>query len=390
LKLLKDRWLLGEGHESGLLDYVAKFKERLVQTWELARENLKISQNKMKTWYDKRSKARTFKPGDKVLILLPIPGQPLRAKYFGPFDIEKKVNDLNYIVKTPSRRKSKQLCHINMIKPYYDRSDVDRPNVESVAATGTEITNPDKDSHTHGYDQSTLRLKNSDILSDLGCKLSHLPDNEQNELMSLIQEFSHLFPDVPTKTTQICHDVDVGDAFPIKQHPYRMNPLKQEFCRTELAYMLEHDIIEHSNSPWSSPCLLVPKPDGSFRFCTDFRKVNALTKTDSYPIPRIEDCIDKIGHAKYVSKFDLLKGYWQVPLTDKAKEISAFVTSDGFYQYKVMPFGMKNASATFQRMINHLLCDLDHCEAYIDDVIVHSNTFEEHLSHIRTLFVKLT
>lgn len=293
LKLLKDRWLLGEDNESGLLDYVAKFKERLVQTWELARENLKISQDKMKTWYDKRSKARTFKPGDKVLVLLPIPGQPLRAKYFGPFDIEKKVNDLNYIVKTPGRRKSKQLCHINMIKQYYDRSGVDHPNVESVATTGTEVTNLDKDSHSHGYDQSTLRLKNSDVLSDLGCKLSHLPDNEQKELMSLIQEFSYLFKDVPTKTTRICHDVDVGDVSPIKQHPYRMNPLKQEFCRTELAYMLEHDIIEHSNSPWSSPCLLVPKPDGSFRFCTDFRKVNALTKTDSYPIPRIEDCIDK-------------------------------------------------------------------------------------------------
>jgi hypothetical protein len=199
LKLLKDRWLLGEENQLGLLDYIGKFKERLVQTWELARENLKISQDKIKTWYEKRSKARTFKPGDNVLVLLPFPGQPLRAKYFGPFDIAKKVNDLNYIVKTPGRRKSKQLCHINMIKQYYDRSDVDRPNVESVATTGTEVTKSDKDSHTHGYDQSTLRLKNSDILSELRCKRSHLPDNKQKELKSLIQEFSRLFPDVPTK-----------------------------------------------------------------------------------------------------------------------------------------------------------------------------------------------
>ena len=84
--------------------------------------------------------------------------------------------------------------------------------------------------------------------------------------------------------------------------------------------MLEHDIIENNNSPWSTHCLLVPKPEGSFRFCTDFRKVNAITKTESYPIPRIEDCIDRIGGARYVSKFDLLKGYWQVLLTERAKE----------------------------------------------------------------------
>ena len=113
--------------------------------------------------------------------------------------------------------------------------------------------------------------------------------------------------------------------------------------------MLENNIIEPSKSEWSSPCILVPKPDGSFRFVTDFRKVNQCTKTDSYPIPRIDDCIDKIGNAKFVSKFDLLKGYWQVPLTDRAKEISAFCTPDALYQYRVMPFGMKNAPANLSK-----------------------------------------
>ena len=82
------------------------------------------------------------------------------------------------------------------------------------------------------------------------------------------------------------------------------------------------------------------KPDKSYRLCTDYRKVNNLTKTDSVPIPRIEDCIDKIGNANYITKFDLLKGFWLVPLTERAKEISAFVTSDELFQYNVMPFGM--------------------------------------------------
>ena len=90
--------------------------------------------------------------------------------------------------------------------------------------------------------------------------------------------------------------------------------------------MLKNDIIEESQSNWSSPCILVPKHEGRFRFCTDFRKVNDKTKSDSFPIPRIADCIDQIGNAKFVSTFDMLKGYWQVPLNQCAREISAFVT----------------------------------------------------------------
>ena len=133
---------------------------------------------------------------------------------------------------------------------------------------------------------------------------------------------------------------------------------------------MENDFIEPSKSNWSSPCILVPKPDGTYRMCTDYRKVNNVTKSDTFPIPRMDDCIDRIGRAKYVTKFHLLKGFWQAPLTDRAKEISAFVTPDGLFQYKVAAFGMKNSPATFQRLINDVIAGLDGCEAYIDDIII--------------------
>ena len=131
--------------------------------------------------------------------------------------------------------------------------------------------------------------------------------------------------------------------------------------------MLENDIIEPSNSDFSSPSMLVSKPDGTYRFVTNFKAVNAITKCDSYPIPRIEDCIDKIGQAKYVSKF----GFWQVPLTERAKRVSAFATPDGLYQYRVMPFGMRNSPATFQRLINRVISGLTGCEAYIVLLVLH-------------------
>ena len=205
-----------------------------------------------------------------------------------------------------------------------------------------------------------------------------------------IQEYKHLFGDVPTRTNVIYHDVDVGDAKPIKQHPYRLNPSKAKYLHEEVKYLLDNDLIEPSKSNWSSPCILVPKPDGSYRMCTDYRKVNNVTKTDTFPIPRIDDCIDRVGKAKYVTKFDLLKGFWQVPLTDRAREISAFVTPDGLFQYKVMPFGMKNSPASFQRMINEITSGLDGCEAYIDDVILCSDTWEEHIKLMRKFFKRLS
>ena len=132
--------------------------------------------------------------------------------------------------------------------------------------------------------------------------------------------------------------------------------------------------------------MLVPKPDQSYRMCTDFRKLNSVTKTDTFPIPRIDNCIDKIGKAKYVTKIDLLKGFYQVPLTECAKELSAFVTTSGLYQYKVMAFGMKNSPATFQRLINSVTSGIDGCDAYIDDAILYSDTWEEHLSTIRQFY----
>lgn len=145
--------------------------------------------------------------------------------------------------------------------------------------------------------------------------LSHLSESQRQDLGKLLLEFGHLFPEVLTRTDQIYHDVDVG---------------KQKYVKEEIKYLLENDLIEPSNSSWSSPCILVPKPDGSYRMCTDYRKVNSVTKIDTFPIPRMDDCIDKVGKAKYVTQFDLFKGFWQVPSTDRAKEISAFVTPDGF------------------------------------------------------------
>ncbi len=119
--------------------------------------------------------------------------------------------------------------------------------------------------------------------------------------MQLIGKYSSLFSDVPTVTNVLEHDIDVGDHHPVKQNAYRINPVKREIMKKETQYLIQHGLAVPSSSPWCSPCLLVPKPDGTSRFCTDYLKVNQLTKSDSFPLPRIDDCVDRIGQAKFVT-----------------------------------------------------------------------------------------
>ena len=391
LKLVKEKFL-AEKSETNLLDYVCTFRERLSKACEVARTHLQASQQVMKSHFDKKAKTRNFKSGDQVLVLLPIPGEPLKAKFSGPYRVIKMLSNVNVIISTPDRRKGQRLCHINMLKPYYSREPVavvslmgnSDDHSSDKLESGNELQRSDE------MEPLSVKLTNSEILENLDSKLKYLSKGKQNDITQLVEEFKHLFTNELGCTPDAIHDVDVNDAKPIKQHPYRLNPKKLEKVREEIQYMLEHDIIEPSQSNWSSPIVMVPKSDGTQRFCIDYRKVNAVSKSDSYPIPRIEDCIDRVGRATYVSKIDLLKGYWQVPLSDRAKEISAFVTPDGLFQSKVMPFGMKNAPATFQRLMNHVTAGLNNCSVYIDDVLVYSDTWNDHIKHLRNLFVKIS
>ena len=392
LKLLKEKLLSSKDNETlSLLKYVSDFRTKLNNACELARAKLASAQENMKTKYNVNAVKREFKPGEKVLALLPVTGNPLQARYFGPYIVEKKLSDLNYVIVTPDRRKRTQLCHINMLKPYIERDATSVVHPVNVNVATSDVSEDSDISHIVSLPgDGAAKLKNSEVLHNLDSILSHLTACQRKDVKDLLRNYKHLFQDVPTRTDQIYHDVDVGDAIPVKQHPYRLNPMKQKYLKEEIKYLLENDFIEPSKSSWSSPCILVPKSDGSYRMCTDYRKVNTITKTDTFPIPRMDDCIDKVGNAKYVTKFDLLKGFWQIPLTDRAKEISAFVTPDGLFQYKVMPFGMKNSPATFQRLINEVIAGLDDCEAYIDDVIIHSHTWEEHVKIIKGFFDRLS
>ena len=155
--------------------------------------------------------------------------------------------------------------------------------------------------------------------------------------------------------------------------------------------MLTADIIEPSQSPWSSPITIVSKRDNTKRFCVDYRAINNVTTKNSHPLPLIDDILASFTNAKFFTVLDLKSGYWQVPMSSEARPKTAFTCHRGLFQFNVMPFGLCNAPGTFQALMNRVLQGINgtYAIAYLDDIIIWSSSAEEHLEHMREVFTRL-
>lgn len=156
------------------------------------------------------------------------------------------------------------------------------------------------------------------------------------------------------KITEHRIELQLG-ASPVRQHPYCGGRHERGFQTDEVARMARDGVIRPSQSDWASPVVLVPKPGGGLRFCVDYRKLNERTKKDSYPIPRMDDCIDTLGDASIFTTLDANSGYWQVRIAEEDKPKTAFTCHAGFWEFNRMPFGLTNAPATFQRVLDIVL-----------------------------------
>lgn len=231
----------------------------------------------------------------------------------------------------------------------------------------------------------------TDLLrADEGTMLS---PSQRTSLSDLLQEYEDVFGVGGRPTPFAEHCIDTGDHPPIAVPPYRLTPAKKAIMEDQLQKMLKDDIIEECESAWAAPALLVPKKDGTFRFCVDYRKLNAVTKSDAYPLPVIDDLLQYTGKSCYMTTIDLQSGYWQVAVREADKDKTAFVTPFGVHRFKRMPFGLRNAPATFQRLIDRFksgatLKDVT-ILGYIDDLIILSGEWVQHLRDLRAVFDRL-
>ena len=214
------------------------------------------------------------------------------------------------------------------------------------------------------------------------CK--HLSKEQRGQLLQLLERYQYTFRKKPGRTDLVQHRIDTGDSLPIRGGRYRQSEKERETIRKIVKDMTDMGVVRPSRSPWGASVVLVPKKDGSTRFCVDYRRLNGVTLKDVYPLPRIDATLDQLGGCKYFTAMDLTSGYWQVDMKDEDAAKTAFITPDGLYEFTAMPFGLCNAPATFQRLMDQVLNNMryEFALVYLDDVMVHSKTFSEHLEHL--------
>ncbi|GFV00440.1 retrovirus-related Pol polyprotein from transposon 17.6 [Trichonephila clavipes] len=220
---------------------------------------------------------------------------------------------------------------------------------------------------------------------------THLSLPQREEINSLLEKYEECFQPGGEPTPFIEHRINTRNHLPVAVPPYRMNPSKKEILKQEIDRLLSEGIIEECESPYASPVVLIPKPNGTFRLCIDYRKLNEITVADTYPLPRMDDLLHQAKLTPFMSALDLRAGYHQVKVHIEDQDKTAFVCPFGTYRFLRMPYGLRNAPATFQRLMNRFCNGLEDILAlpYLDDIIVLSETFEKHMFDLKTIFERL-
>lgn len=252
--------------------------------------------------------------------------------------------------------------------------------VNSVAETNEEEVN------THISSE-----EKSDPLQ--GAKLDKLSPTEKEKVSSLLSRYGTLFAKSTKelgKTDMVKLSIETGDAKPIRQKPYRTPYSQRPVVEKEVQDMLEADIIRPSSSPWSSPIVVVGKKDGGNRFCVDYRKLNGVITHNSYPLPNIDDMLTRLGKAKYFTCLDLKSGYWQIEVNESDKPKTAFTCHMGLFEFNKMPFGIASAPSIFSALMDKVLMGAAaYAMCYIDDIIIFSETLDDHLKHLEDVLERL-
>ena len=365
--------------------YVFELRERLEETLELAREGLESAQKKQKRYFDRKAKDRQFKVGDKVLLLRPTDQNKLLMQWRGPFIVESRVGLNDYRVMV--RGKSK-VYHANMLKKY-----VDREGVSSIAA-GSIVASVINSAEDDDEDDEAVLLElrpgvSKESVADVQVA-STLSEEQRDQMNELLERYSSVFTDQPGATSMIQHKIVLKSDQPVRIKAFPLPYSVRSDLNKDIAEMLEMGIIQESTSPYASPVVIVKKKDGSNRICVDYRNLNKITVADPEPMTTVHDLMQSIGSdARFFTKIDLSKGYWQIAVCADDIPKTAFVTPDGHYEFLRMPFGLINSGATLVRGLRQLLGDIEDVESYVDDILIHSESWSSHRVAVEKVLQRL-
>ena len=294
-----------------------------------------------------------------MLVMLPSSTNRLLAKWTGPYTVEEVLLSTTYKVAIPHARKKHWTFHVNMLSRWESSSAV------CLLSVG-EINNVEPDF-------PSWRVENTaDIKLHMDPTLSQM---RREDIQKALEEYKATRGTATGRTDRATMRIETGPALPSSSPPYYLAHARKPIVQEDIKEILHDGTIQPSHSPWAAPMVLVPKKNGTLRICIDYRKLNAVTRPDPFPISRIDDLLDGMSSAKFITTLDLARRYWQVLVDPASREKTAFSTNFGKYEFWIMPFGMVGVPATFQRLMNELFGDLHgKVAAYMDDLAIYSTT----------------
>ena len=289
--------------------------------------------------------------------------------------------------------------HANLLKKYVVREDSPIGNVlpavqddhrQNIRSRVVVVEDYEPDANAQGADDPSAEVPSAEDLPEIGVWGPNESVTEQvRVLQSLTSQYGDIFSDCPGDSNLAEHHIDLTSDVPVRQTQYPVPYAMQASLKEELQQMEEMGIIRKSSSPYSSPVVVVKKKDGGNRICVDFRSLNKVTIIDPQTVPSPADSFLAIREDRYFSKLDLTKGYHQIWVRPADVHETSFVTIGQHYEYLRMPFGMVNSGMTMTRAVRKLLDGMDNVVDYIDDLLVHTRTWEEHVQTLKELFKRL-
>lgn len=396
LSVLRDLWedKTMKNDDRPLYQYVLELKDKLEVCAQIAARNAAISSQKFKAYFDVKAQERKFKPGDEVLVLLPDDNRKLLLAWKGPYKVVERRNKVNYLINENGKLK---LYHANLLKQYFRRAQVsmanaldemtqltfnDQPLIAQICVEGED----DTDSELEVYYSQDLSSPSENKELEICSELTH---EQKDDVKNVIEESRDVFSELPGCTNSICHDISLCTTERLKPKLYPLPVHLQPYFENEVENLLKQGIIRPSQSPHSSPVVMIRKADGSYRMAIDYRVLNSVTEFHAEPMCNLEDDLHKFTGAKYFTELDLTKAYYQVPLTERAKPLTAFPTHKGLMEFCRLPFGLVTACATYIRLMRIVLAGLDNVSFYFDNVLIYANTWGDHIKAIRAVLERL-
>ena len=387
-------------------EYVIDLRNKIEETCKIARENLKKAARKQAKYFNRKTVPRSFKKGEKVLLLRPLKHNKLELTWKGPYEIVEKISPYDYRIGTGQKQK---VYHVNLIKKYVERSREDSPvrgkNKEEFSAPDGE---EDADEHVAVVVEldeivdddifkpdsqraiPLLETQRTEYINDIHfCE--KLTQEQVQEARAVCEQRSDYLTDVPKTTNLTKCSIKVTERKPVFIKPRPIPHAMVGSVEKEIDEMLKLGVIEPADSPYNSPIVLVKKKDGKYRFCADLRGLNNVIEFDGEPISDVDHLFQSLGKAKFFSKLDLTKGYWSIPIEEEDRNKTAFITSKGQFRWVNMPFGLKTATGVFNRMMRKLLGPLDRKDVhhFMDDILIATESWEEHMDALKAVLKRL-